>query len=926
MLSIAKLVTRAEDYYLRTVASGREEYYTGAGESPGYWLGQGARLLGLSGEVVPADLRALLAGVSPHGEILTAGGVVPARRVVGFDLTFSAPKSVSLLYGLSDSDVSATVRAVHADAVAQALDYLERRALCVRRGAGGLRRIGAQGLVGAAFAHRTSRAGDPQLHTHVLVANVAQGDDGTWSAPDGRLIYVHTRTAGFVYQAALRAGLGKALSVRFGPAVHGMAELDGVPKGVLRAFSTRRREIEGLMAATGVHTPRAAEAAALVTRSRKDVKALSGPGLRERWLARAAGLGLEAARPGRGVLDHLLGAERWAPPSGTEVEGLLGRLVGPEGLTASNSTFERRDVVRAVAEGLTRGAIVRDVEVIAERALVVPEVITLPSVGRGGEVRHTTREILALERSLLDTPGRLRRAGRGVAEAGALAGALGHFPMLSCEQVAMVDRLTSSGAGVDVVVGKAGAGKTLALAAARLAWEGSGVRVLGAALSARAARALMEGAGISSDTLARVLARVGAGSIHFGPADVVVLDEAGMVGTRDLAALLAATEKAEAKLVLVGDPRQLPEIEAGGALAALVERIGAIELTENRRQRQPWERLALDALRLGRADVALATYERAGRVYSAPSVTEARRELVARWAESYTSGHDAVMLAVGRAEVASLNEAARATLRQRGRLGADVLEVDVSVFAVGDKVVCLRNDRRIGVVNGTVGTVERAIGQGLAIETADGPRVLPKAYLEARHLGHAYALTIHKAQGLTVERAYVLAGESLTQEAGYVAMSRAREVTELFVPLVAVADDAGHDQRRFDGPDPLAEVRRRLGSSRAKRLATDELDEGQTGDESTGNRAGKQWDPRSPHPGESPAGGVYRLRQATRGVGEGAAMGANQRLNGGTGSDRSVSEAICTQREAQRRLAAEIAGRDSFRELEPRGRSRGRGR
>ncbi len=152
MLSIGKLVARAEDYYLRTVAAGREEYYTGAGESPGYWLGEGARLLGLSGEVAPDDLRAVLAGVSPQGEILTAGGVAEARRVAGFDLTFSAPKSVSLLYGLSDRDVSATVRAVHADAVAQALDYLERRALLRPPGLrGGSVASGAQGLVGAAF-------------------------------------------------------------------------------------------------------------------------------------------------------------------------------------------------------------------------------------------------------------------------------------------------------------------------------------------------------------------------------------------------------------------------------------------------------------------------------------------------------------------------------------------------------------------------------------------------------------------------------------------------------------------------------------------------------------------------------------------------------------------------------------------------------
>lgn len=925
MLSIAKLVSCAEDYYLRTVAAGREEYYTGAGEAPGYWLGHGARLLGLSGEVAPEDLRAVLAGVSPHGEILTAGGVAEARRVAGFDLTFSAPKSVSLLYGLSERAVSATVRAVHADAVAQALDYLERRALCVRRGHGGLRHLGAQGLLGAAFVHRTSRAGDPQLHTHVLVANVAQGDDGAWSAPDARLIYVHTRTAGFLYQAALRAGLGKALGVRFGPVVRGMAELEGVPRSVLRAFSTRRREIEGLMAATGAHSARAAEAAALITRSPKNLVVVSGPGLRERWLARAAGLGLEAGRPGHGVLDYLLGAERWAPPSAAEVEGLVGRLVGPEGLTASNSTFERRDMVRAVAEALPQGAAGRDIEAIAERALVVPDVVTLPSVGRGGELRHSTHELLALERSLLDTAAGLRDALRGVARAGALVGALGHFSLLSVEQVAMVERLATSGAGVEVVVGKAGAGKTLALAAARAAWEGSGVSVLGAALSARAARGLAQGAGIGSDTLARVLARIRTSSLRLGPADVVVLDEAGMVGTRDLATLVGAVDAGGAKLVLVGDPRQLPEIEAGGALAALVERVGAIELTENRRQRERWERLALDALRLGRAEVALATYERAGRLHSAPTMAEARLELIERWAVSFTGGHDAVMLAVGRAEVAALNEHARATLRRSGHLGADVAEAGGSGFAVGDKVVCLRNDRRIGVLNGTAGTVERTVGHALAIRTADGPLVVPKTYLEAGHLAHAYALTVHKAQGLTVERAYVLAGESLTQEAGYVAMSRAREVTELFVPLTALPDDTAHDPRRIDVSDPLADVRRRLGSSRAKRLATDELDGEQMGDQGTGKCARSELSPTGLSPGESSVGEVYPSRHAARGVGKGAAMGADQRLKD-IGSQPLVLEATRAALDAQRRLAAEIAGRGSFRELEAPGRSRGRGR
>ena len=721
--------------------------------------------------------------------------------------------------------------------------------------------------------------------------------------------------------------MGKALGVRFGPAVRGMAELEGVPKSVLRAFSTRRREIEGLMAATGERSARAAEAAALVTRSPKDLASVSGPGLRERWLARAAALGLEAGRPGRGVLDHLLGAERWAPPSGAEVEGLLGRLVGPEGLTASSSTFERRDVVRAVAEGLARGATVRDVEVIAERALVVPDVVTLPSVGRGAEVRHTTHELLALERSLLDTADGLLHARRGVAEAGALAGALGHFPLLSGEQVAMVERLATSGAGVEVVVGKAGAGKTLALAAARMAWEASGSRVLGTALSARAARGLAEGAGISSDTLARVLAGVGAGSLAPRARRRGRPRRGGHGGDTGPWPPSSPPPRPPGRswsssAIPASCPRSRPAVpwppSSSGSAPSSSPRTGA---SASPGSAWPSTPCALGGPRLRSPPTS-------GPVGCTAHPAWPRRATSSsqRWAESYGAGHDAVMLAVGRAEVAALNEAARASLRRSGRLGADVLELDGLGFAVGDKVVCLRNDRRIGVVNGTTGTVERAVGHGLAIRTAEGPRLLPKAYLEAGHLGHAYALTIHKAQGLTVERAYVLAGESLTQEAGYVAMSRAREVTELFVPLAAAADDGAHDPRRLEVADPLAEVRRRLGNSRAKRLASDELDGEQIGDEGTELRAGNRRRAGGPGPGELPVEGVYRFRHATRGVGESAAMGANQRLNGGTGSDRWVSEAIRRAREAEHRRAAEIAGRSSCRELEPPGLSRGRGR
>jgi conjugative relaxase-like TrwC/TraI family protein len=825
MLSIGKMVARSEDYYLQSVANGREEYYTGSGEAPGYWLGRGAERLELSGQVAPADLRAVLAGVSPRGEILNAGRVAEAHRVAGFDLTFSAPKSVSLLYGLSDPDVSRTVRAIHTDAVSQALGYLERRALRLRRGAGGEQRVEADGLVAAAFMHRTSRAGDPQLHTHVLVANVAQGMDDTWSAPDGRLIYFHARTAGFLYEAALRAGLTKSLGVAFGPVSRGIAELDGVPKTLLRSFSTRRREIERHLAQVGEYSAKAAQVAVLATRAPKETarELANGPGLRKRWLDQAADLGFADLGRGVTVLDGLLGARMWSPPSGARIAEVVDQVIGPAGLTAGAAAFERRDVVRALADALSEGAPVELVESMAEAALARPEVAALASVGRGGELRHTTLDLLEVERRLLREIAESQGAGVGTVSADTLATALCRFPLLAPEQVDMVRRLVTSGHGTEAVVGKAGSGKTLALAAAHSAWEAHGSRVIGTALSARAARGLHDGAGMASDTLARLLKGLTNGTVELSTHDVVVLDEAGMVGTRDLAALIDATGRAGAKAVLVGDPRQLPEIAAGGAFAAIVGRIGSIELTENRRQNQAWERSALDALRVGRAGLALASYDDAGRIHLAPTMAQAREQLVESWLHSHLAAEDAVMMALTRGEVGALNDAARAALHLRKRLGPDVLEVGETGFAVGDKVVCLRNDRRIGVVNGTVGTVQGVWHGGLAITTAEGPRHLPPRYLDDDHLSHAYALTVHKAQGLTVERAFVLATESLTQEAGYVAMSRARSGTELFVPVDGSGEDLpGHDLRH-QSDDPMARTVRRLGTSGAKQLALSEL-------------------------------------------------------------------------------------------------------
>ncbi|MHB1891548.1 MAG: MobF family relaxase, partial [Acidimicrobiales bacterium] len=409
MLSIGKLAGGAEDYYLASVARGQEEYYIGAGEAPGYWLGKGAASLCLEGEVEAEVLRALLAGRLPRGCSPAKLAGDPKRRVAGFDLTFSAPKSVSLLYGLSSEDVSLSVREAHDEAVASALCYLEAHGTRARRGAGGATRIPTAGLVGAAFRHRTSRAGDPQLHTHVLCANLVQGDDGRWSAPDARLLYYQGRAAGYLYQAVLRHELARRLGVRFGPIRTGAAEIEGISPAVMRAFSTRRAAIEERLGTWGLDTPSAARVAALDTRPAKqpppravqldlgsakgpdgqvhagatpDIyvaadpasntdteSATNGPGaLRETWQAKAAALGFHP-----GSLADLLGRPRSDPPGEGCRANIVAELLSPAGLTAQVSSFERRDVICQVAARLPDGAPATVLELLADEVMSAPE-------------------------------------------------------------------------------------------------------------------------------------------------------------------------------------------------------------------------------------------------------------------------------------------------------------------------------------------------------------------------------------------------------------------------------------------------------------------------------------------------------------------------------------------------------------------------
>ena len=837
MLNIGKLRRGGENYYLNSVARGVEDYYLGSGEAPGYWLASGASALGLQGEVGENELRNVLRGAGhSSARPLVKGG--KGERVPGFDLTFLAPKSVALLHELGSREASNEVVNAHDVAVAAALDYLERHASGARRGKAGKTSITSKGFIAAAFRHRTSRAGDPLLHTHVLVANLIQGSDGKWGALDAKHLYRHAKTAGYLYQAQLRKELTRRLGVEWTPVRKGAADIDGIERPVIRAFSRRRAEVQAVLAERIDATGREREVAAFTTRQAKDYS-VSPQRLLPEWRDKADQLGLT-----KEVLERTLERTRQAELTPAEVTEINHRLAAPEGLTEQQSAFTRRDAIQGLCGQLAHGADVAEVEAMTDAFLASDLVIPLAareggvtdaesrrvSEGRisssnAAEPVYSTAEMLSVEQRVVERALERRLDGVGLAEPFAVQTAIARRPTLFDDQQAMVTRLTTSGLGVEVVVGKAGAGKTFALDAAREAWELSGQPVIGCALAARAAQELQSGSGIQSYTIDSLLMDLDDPESGGLPRDsVLVVDEAGMVGTRKLARVFHHADRAKAKVVLVGDDRQLPEIQAGGAFRGIKNRLPAIELSEVRRQPFGWERDALDLIREGRSKQAVAEYTERGRVHVATSAEDTRRQLVMDWWETQDEAEPGVMIAARRSDVADLNDRARALMRVEGRIASEELEIAGQRFSVGDRVMTLKNTRRLGVINGTRATIRSLdVESGsITIRRDDGTDVtLPASYLGAGHLTHAYAITGHKAQGMTTQKAFVLGDQTLYREWAYVAMSRGKENNSLYV--VSGVDPersaAGGQVERV--ADPTKELIRAVGRSRAKDLALD---------------------------------------------------------------------------------------------------------
>ena len=492
-------------------------------------------------------------------------------------------------------------------------------------------------------------------------------------------------------------------------------------------------------------------------------------------------------------------------------EKLLARpALALDAITRTQATFTRRDLAMFVHRH-SEGKEQFDRIMAAVRA--APELVRLGRDGRGDE-RFTARDMLATEQRLARASVALEaRRHHAVPDPHrklALTRAEMRDLALSPEQRSAFDHVTS-GRGLTSVIGYAGTGKSAMLGVAREAWESAGYEVRGAALSGIAAQNLESGSGIASRTIASMERQWEQGRELLTNRDVLVIDEAGMIGTRQMERVLSEAQKRGAKVVLVGDPEQLQAIEAGAAFRSIAERHGSVEITDIRRQRADWQRSATRYLATERMGEAIRAYRDHDAVQAAATRDQARADLIARWDKERQASPEAsrIILTHTNDEVQALNQAARQQLRSNGELGADIslqVEKGERTFAAGDRVMFGRNERSLGVKNGTLGRIESVSAIRMAVLLDDGQRVAfdLKDYAA---IDHGYAATIHKAQGVTVDNAHVLATPGLDRHAAYVALSRHRDSVQLHYGQDDFADEA--------------RLVRTLSRERGKDMATD---------------------------------------------------------------------------------------------------------
>ncbi|MBP1504702.1 relaxase domain-containing protein [Acinetobacter nosocomialis] len=774
---------QAVEYY-ESLAT--EDYYELGGEPSGYWVGQLQSTLYLNGEVSSGELVKMLQGYHPISGEALASNAGPDHKG-GWDMTFSAPKSVSVIWALADQETRTAIQTAQKNSVEAGIKFLEQHAFSSRdRGenSGSIHHI-----IAAAYEHSTSRTQDPHLHTHVLVANLGLRVDSSVCAIDFDARW--KQATGAVYRAELSHQLQR-LGFQIEPEVNKSFSIKGIPKDLCDAFSKRRNAIVEQAEKYGVTSAQGMQIATFATRGKK-ADEISRFVLFQQWQAEAASLGyasdlVQQCQSFQSMENSLLNP--------MEIFGELHQQM---------STFTPQQLYYAVAVASQGHLRAEGVNQYVNKILYDPELVQLQTINqkldRGldqTELRFTTQTQLALEKHLLDKAKKRQHETQHQIVADPL---LIEHANLSREQKVALEHITTQIGGVKIIQGMAGTGKGYLLGVAHLAWENVGLDVRGATLAAKAAQGLQESTQIPSQTLHSLIHQLNTGKTELTSKTVLVIDEAGMVGSRQLTQILDHAEQAQAKVVLVGDHQQLQPIDAGGAFRLLAKNLGYASLQNIQRQKTLEDRKIVMQLATGQSEQALAAMRKQGNLHVQTTQEKAIENLIEDWWQAKTKepSASALMLAGTRSDLYRLNQAARLKMNRSGQLGASC-EVETVLnnvhsfreFAVGDQILFCKNQRRLGITNGDVGILKKIqINQDghwqFQVEREDSKIVefsltddenIKSAYTA---IDHAYAISVHKAQGMTVDHAFVLSSDTMIdREWSYVAASRAREKTHFY--------------------------------------------------------------------------------------------------------------------------------------------------
>ncbi|MCW5941811.1 MAG: relaxase domain-containing protein [Fimbriimonadaceae bacterium] len=803
MLSVGRMSAQSVDYYLGLAS--HDEYYTKGGEPPGFWIGEGCHEFRLDGAVLPNQLRNLFQGISPDGGtqlVRLSKRDNVAKHHPGWDFTFSADKTISVLWSQATVDQRRQLEEDIRRSVQTVIEILEDRWVYTRRGAGG-RLFEKSSLIGAAFEHCSSRAGEPNLHVHVLVLNVGVRPDGQTGSLSGAHLFSPglKMMLGALFRCELAQRLERrGLEVERRDRFSGVA---GVSAELCDRFSSRRKAIEEALSRAGDYSAVASATAALKTREAK--VQIDRAELIEQW--RSIGRELGWHEPHASSLFGRF-VDRHSPAD--EVKSA--NRAAAARVTKEASHFGELEFARALAEESPgRGLGAREVmDAAAFHLHRSPEIVRLGSFKRSP--RYTTHEVMREEADLLERCQKLAQRDSHSTSADVAMRVLAKHPELSEEQMKAVWHMTVDTKGIALISGYAGSGKTSLLRAVREIFEAEGVSVGGTALAGRAQAELQQKTGIPSRNCAQLLADVARGNV-LPRGSVLVLDEAGMISTPTMLKLVKAVEESDSKLIAIGHEKQLQPIERGGPFRELGNRLGKAELVLNRRQQQEWARTSSRAMADGDTVKALQPFIERDLLTVCDTKREALQALVEQWVKDGMNPHQGLMIAGTNEDVATLNEIARAKLIEAGVLGHQGIDLDGTRFVIGDTVKFTKTAAKKGLSRGDRGDIvdldpERRTMTVLVYANRAPSHKVTVSLDNYPHIARGLATTAHMSQGATSLNSYVFVGGDFQhRELSYVQVSRSEKLTHLYTTPSVVGDDTA------------ARLAREMHRSRAKDLA-----------------------------------------------------------------------------------------------------------